>query len=348
MMYWKHDLVSGMANNVKPFRGAAVEPGRSRQRCHPTGSRNLAAHEHDHDRAWPAWHAGSFGRPGCVDEEDKQWGTDKIDDLWHAALNSRGLFHSAKDPKQLTGAISASLKQIAERDDLTEAGVATAAATLSSDNRKYVPSYKSGVWSGDVQAFLLDANGVAGKQLWSAASALPSWTQRKIYTWDADQAAPAAVPFEWASLGAAARKRLGPLASEDLVNYLRGDRSKEEGSTPGRAAQACLTASASRRWVTSWIRHLSWSKGWSISAMGISVAAALTIQPSLPPRRIEPVSSSWEVTTACCTASRIRIASRTRRMARKCSHMCPQRFFRSSTSSPTGPMALQVFFTRTT
>ena len=89
----------------------------------------------------------------------------------------------------LTDGVKAALVPVTERE-LRESGVATAAVTLQDGNRKYVPFYKTGSWYGDIQAFALDANGVAGAQQWSAESKLPIAASRNIFTWSNKAAFP--------------------------------------------------------------------------------------------------------------------------------------------------------------
>jgi type IV pilus assembly protein PilY1 len=150
--------------------------------------------------------------------------------LWHAALNSRGSFFSAKDPVELSKAVRSAVDQ-ASGDAFKEGGVATASKQLQGNNRKYVPQFKYGSWVGDVLAYALDANGVAGLQLWSAQSKLPAWASRNIVTWNQDTSAGAA--FTWTGIGATNQTNLGTLPTspastgENLVNFLRGDQSNE-------------------------------------------------------------------------------------------------------------------------
>lgn len=179
----------------------------------------------------------------------KVWGSDKIDDLWHAALNSRGEFISAKDPTELASAIRDSVGKALEQD-LPEAGVATASAVLQGDNRKYVPSYKTGDWSGDIKAYLLDADGLAGAQVWSAESKLSklpaAWGSRNIVTWSTNTTPPSAVAFTWETMGADNQSALGTLTTSpsstttDMVNFLRGDRSNEGEGQPFRERKGVL------------------------------------------------------------------------------------------------------------
>ncbi|MGH8758164.1 MAG: pilus assembly protein [Burkholderiales bacterium] len=161
----------------------------------------------------------------------KTWGTDKVDDLWHAAVNSEGSFFSAKNSSELAGALASALTTTTQ-NELREAGVATSSSVLEDGNRKYIPFYKSGAWTGDIRAFELDANGLTkvgpglNGELWSAGSKLPAWNLRNIFTWNSSANAPSS--FTWAAMGALNQAAIGPDAgSSALVDYLRGDATNE-------------------------------------------------------------------------------------------------------------------------
>lgn len=162
------------------------------------------------------------------------WPTNKVDDLWHAAINSEGKFFTAKNSKQLAESLTSALTTTLQ-NELREAGVATASTVLEEGNRKYIPFYKTGVWSGDIRAFELGGNGqvVAGPgpegELWAAGSKLPAWADRNIYTWN--ESAGTASLFTWATMGALNQAAIGPTAgSSPLVDYLRGDATNENGT----------------------------------------------------------------------------------------------------------------------
>ncbi|HSW18304.1 MAG TPA: PilC/PilY family type IV pilus protein [Ramlibacter sp.] len=161
-----------------------------------------------------------------------------FDDLWHAAINSRGAYFSSANAGQLTTALRSSLNTVVGRE-LREAGVATASSVLEANNRKYVPSYNSGNWTGDVQAYKLDALGQAGVALWSARAELPAWADRKIYTWDNGQTTPKGVAFDVQAMSAASKAVL-PADAKALVNYVRGDRSGENATTGFRVRKELL------------------------------------------------------------------------------------------------------------
>lgn len=75
-----------------------------------------------------------------------------VDDLWHAAVNGRGSYFSAKDPNQLAKSLDGALKAI---DAKQGAGAAAATSTLNpvaGDNFAYVASYVNVKWTGNLEA----------------------------------------------------------------------------------------------------------------------------------------------------------------------------------------------------
>lgn len=227
MEYWKKDLRTDLTNNVVP------------------SADNPAFWQHMVNFMVGLGVRGTLNPavdlPALTDGT-KTWGTDEIDDLWHSALNSRGVFFSAKDPKELADSIKSSVGQALERE-LREAGVATASTILQDGNRKYIPMYRTSDWNGDIQAYLLDSAGQAGALSWTATSKLPTWNNRKIYTWRADTVPPAAVPFTWTDMGTDSQAALGSVGNtytSSFVDFLRGDRSKEGDSQPFRVRKGIL------------------------------------------------------------------------------------------------------------
>jgi type IV pilus assembly protein PilY1 len=124
-----------------------------------------------------------------------------LDDLWHAAVNGRGKFFSARDPNALTAGLSEALGNI---NGASGAGAAAATSNLqpvAGDNWAFTPEYKSEpfqtdrqslAWHGDVKAKTIDLVGgiVSSFVLWSAQSLLDSKAQssRSIYTFTSDTA----------------------------------------------------------------------------------------------------------------------------------------------------------------
>ncbi|PPE66888.1 pilus assembly protein [Caldimonas caldifontis] len=219
MYYWNRDLRPDLPNRIRP---SDTNPAFWQHMVNftvglgLTGTRNFPGD-------WPALQAGSLGWPAPVAD-----GPTTLDDLWHAAVNSRGRYLSARDPVEFSNALSSILAEINDAE-ASEGGVATAGAALEAGNRKYVPVYRTGDWTGNLTAYNLDANGQQLTAAWNAEQSLPAHGSRNIVAGTRNEA-PRAVPFTWAGLTAAMRAEMGAGASEALVNYLRGDAS-QEGST---------------------------------------------------------------------------------------------------------------------
>jgi type IV pilus assembly protein PilY1 len=151
----------------------------------------------------------------------------KIDDMWHAAVNTGGDFYSVRNVTELTAALKDAFGKAAG-NEAKEAGVATASSTLIADNVKYVPKYKSVDWYGDLEAWPLGLDGKQGDTPnWRASEKLPLAAARNLFTWNGSNA----VPFTWTGMGTANQTLVG---SEDLTNYVRGDTSKEGTNQPFR------------------------------------------------------------------------------------------------------------------
>jgi type IV pilus assembly protein PilY1 len=175
---------------------------------------------------------------------------DSIDDLWHAAINSRGKFFNAKNPQELANSIVAALNDFVGPNG-TGTGVGIAGAQITATNSfGYLTSYDS-TWAGDVKKYALDprigairvdsAGNPISSPLWSAQMQLD--TQVQGTGWDTNRriltinSAGAGVPFRLANLSSAQQGSLvqgwvdnnvtPPPTAESVLNYLRGDKSNE-------------------------------------------------------------------------------------------------------------------------
>lgn len=149
----------------------------------------------------------------------------KIDDMWHAAVNTGGDFYSVSNVTELTDALLDALGKAAG-NEAKEAGVTTAAPFASADNVKYVPKYKSVSWYGDLEAWEISESGAQESLKWKASDKdkVPAPADRNLFTWDSS--AKAAVPFKWGTggMGTANQTLVG---SSALTDFIRGDHSQE-------------------------------------------------------------------------------------------------------------------------
>ena len=93
----------------------------------------------------------------------------KIDDLWHAAVNSRGDFFSAADPTAFSNALTNALTAIVSRTGSASA-VAANSNALMTNGRIYQAKFNSGDWSGQLLSIPISATGVLGTAEWDASA----------------------------------------------------------------------------------------------------------------------------------------------------------------------------------
>ncbi|MES2412333.1 MAG: PilC/PilY family type IV pilus protein [Pseudomonadota bacterium] len=221
MYYWLTDLRPDLANDVK---GNAGDPAFWQHMVNYTigfGVNGKLLNPDDEE----ALKAGTklWGNPASDADN-------KVDDLWHAAVNSRGLSANAADQQAYADAVRAVITNIDERNG-SDAGVAVSGRFLTSTSRKYKPEYRTNQWTGELSAVSLDENGNDGPIAWVASQRLPAAASRNIYTYK--NSTVKGVTFTWAGLTAqsmTATLGVTAAAGPGLVNYLRGD-ATGEGTT---------------------------------------------------------------------------------------------------------------------
>lgn len=92
-------------------------------------------------------------------------GGERIDDLWHAAVNGQGQYFSAKNPDDIVSGLNSALASISSK---IGAGAAAATSTLNpvaGDNGVFVASYTTQKWYGNLEKRLMDLEtGVTSEQ----------------------------------------------------------------------------------------------------------------------------------------------------------------------------------------
>jgi Tfp pilus tip-associated adhesin PilY1 len=136
----------------------------------------------------------------------------KIDDLWHAAVNGRGKFFSASNPQELIGSMTEIMNDIS--DPASGASVSVNGEELGADTVLFQARYVSGSWVGEVLAFPIDQitgavlNG-PDDILWNSSDKLErdavTWDNRRIVTYNG---ADAGIKFRYADLTTAQQDAL--------------------------------------------------------------------------------------------------------------------------------------------
>jgi type IV pilus assembly protein PilY1 len=156
----------------------------------------------------------------------------KLDDLLHAAVNSRGGFFSASDPVTFANELGGILSDIVSRVETSGTAAATSSAVLQTDTLLYTASFRSTDWSGTLVAREIDpVTGSASTIQWDAERKMGSTTvlpTRNIFTRNADGTP---VTLSWANLSPTQQTALGvnptgvpatAATGQDRLNWLRG------------------------------------------------------------------------------------------------------------------------------
>lgn len=77
---------------------------------------------------------------------------ERIDDLWHAAVNGHGIYFSAKDPDQIITGFNKALSSITAKLGSAAAAATSTLNPVSGNNFAYVASYTTVKWKGNLEA----------------------------------------------------------------------------------------------------------------------------------------------------------------------------------------------------
>lgn len=237
--YYKNDLLTNMGNNVTPTKDNPKTTQHMVTMGIAFGATGSLVASSD---GWPTPTMqinSNWGNPDCNDDCPA-----KINDLWHAAFNSKGQFFAANNYEDLQAGLSASLQGILAAMLGSGSSSASNSSMLIENSRIYQAQFKNTDWSGDLKALSIDANGNINtvQPIWSAATRLKNITpsNRVIYTYGNKKG----VLFKWPSNYLSPTSSEIPLTQTNLlvsdisssskatignerIDYLRGDQSKE-------------------------------------------------------------------------------------------------------------------------
>ena len=167
---------------------------------------------------------------------------ERVDDLWHAAVNGRGRYLSARDPSSLTNALNATLSAISAQTSSAASAATSNLEPVSGDNFAYVAQYTTALWTGDLLAKTIDlvTGTVSAANSWSASTELSekvygatSGDGRTIYNFDSSRSNKlntfpgnlATSYFDATKLsqyGSLTSDQRANATSTNLINYIRG------------------------------------------------------------------------------------------------------------------------------
>jgi type IV pilus assembly protein PilY1 len=152
---------------------------------------------------------------------------ENIDDLRHAALNSRGSYVNANDSEEFAKGIGEALNRIGERRG-SASNVLANSTSISTESFIYQATYTAGAWRGELLAYPISSAGLGAPE-WRAGERIPAWGLRKIFTAGVSTGG-SDFPNDGqaAALNAAATTLGLGVTGGELAQYLRGDGSKEK------------------------------------------------------------------------------------------------------------------------
>lgn len=173
----------------------------------------------------PLWYAAKWG--GFNDKNgDKQ---PNLTSEWD--VDGNGVpdnYFLVQNPLNLSAALKNAFDNMADADS-SASNVLANSTSISNNTRVFQARFNANKWSGDLVAYPVADTGVGTTPEWQAQSAMPAPASRQLFVRTTDDTT---TNFVWSSLPAAERALLDADPSttdnsQDVVDYLRGTRSKE-------------------------------------------------------------------------------------------------------------------------
>ncbi|WP_421866887.1 pilus assembly protein [Motiliproteus sp.] len=180
----------------------------------------------------PLWYTAKYG--GFNDSD-----SDNLPDLaseWDEdGDGTPDTFFQVTNPGELVTELGKVFSDVAARDASASA-VTTNSTRLNTATVAFQAIFNSAEWNGQLMALPISSNGTVGSVVWDAADNVPAHGNRKILAWD-----PSGLKgYEFNTTTANSTKINAKVVStgataltDDQINYLRGDGSKESDQTGG-------------------------------------------------------------------------------------------------------------------
>lgn len=157
-----------------------------------------------------------------------------VDDLWHAAWNSKGQYISAKRPEELINKLTGAILDISDRVGGAASG-ATNGGSITSESKVFQAKFDAVDWHGSLLAISVNAtNGELDNVAWEAGALLNTKSNtfftstRKVLSYNS--ATSSGINFTWNSLNTAQQALMNKhpdtgvtdTRGSERVNYIRG------------------------------------------------------------------------------------------------------------------------------
>lgn len=144
-------------------------------------------------------------------------------------------FYVASEADKMVESLTRAFAKIAAESQGSASALAASSTRVDTATKTFQAQFFSGTWRGDLRAFAVQSNGtLSGSPLWRAGTSLlaADWSTRHIYFYN-PQGGTDSEKYRlltWDNLGS---QQQTMLISPDVVDYLRGNRAKEESQANG-------------------------------------------------------------------------------------------------------------------
>jgi len=243
--YWATDLRSDLGNTVAPQitdRSGDATAQYWNPKNNPATWQNLVNYPIGLGLGSflidPAWGGSTYtGDYSALAGGSKSWPdvistqANRVYDLWHAAINSRGQFFNADSPDALITAFQSAMASILAANP-SAAALAANSTSIQTGTLVYQARFDSSDWHGELLAYPIQGDGSIGSAAWNAANLMPAASSRNIFTFDGSSGR--TFTSCTSSLSAAQKAALDTHANGTVDNlcttrlaWLRGDSSQE-------------------------------------------------------------------------------------------------------------------------
>jgi len=144
-------------------------------------------------------------------------------------------FYVASEADRMVESLSRAFARIASEAVGSGTSLSSNSTRLEAGTRTFQAQFNAGTWSGQLQAFAVNTDGtLASSPIWRATTLLSAatWSARPIYFHDptGNNSSSRHRLFTWDNLNSTQKAAIG---TEQIVDYLRGDRSMEEARGTG-------------------------------------------------------------------------------------------------------------------
>jgi type IV pilus assembly protein PilY1 len=129
-----------------------------------------------------------------------------------------------QNPTSLRQSLKRAIEGIIVRNGSSSNLQSNSSGRLDTNTLIYRGSYTSGSWVGEIEALPVTINGLGATPIWKASQMMPAWNSRKLFI---NSAGNSLIDISNTTFSALPTTDSLSITSEDIYNYIKGNKSKE-------------------------------------------------------------------------------------------------------------------------